>query len=152
MDAIGVSFLNKSYTSWNDFYPCCKSIIEDILKTVEFSSLSRVSLRYINELTFGKEDVFDDLILLINHPYEGIGLINAHAKLNLQSEENGCQATVQQIFHGKDDELLFVFDIDVFTEVERLEDMDKKCDTLRTFKNDLFFESVGEKLLEKFNK
>jgi uncharacterized protein (TIGR04255 family) len=151
MDAIGVSFLNKSYTSWNDFYPCCKLIIEDILNSVEFSSLSRVSLRYINELTFGKEDVFEDLILLINHPYEGIGLINAHAKLNLQSEQNECQATVQQIFQGKDDELLFVFDIDVFTEIKSLENMDQKCSILREFKNELFFNSVGKKLLEKFD-
>jgi uncharacterized protein (TIGR04255 family) len=121
-------------------------------------SITRISLRYVNELRLPRsgEKIEEFLPVIPSIPATlPQGLSDFAFRMTIDNPKIRARAIVNQIFQGTVDEsgVQVILDIDAIQERQIPVDDTKLWDSfaeLRAFKNDIFFEFVSERLLEKY--
>jgi uncharacterized protein (TIGR04255 family) len=140
--------LLKPYKNWEEFKNESQRLwkmYEEVLKPV---IRERVALRFINKLKFPSS--FDPSKYFTTIPTLGGNLKsypieNLFCQTTFRNDKIGSDANVIEGIEPSEDgkEKTFIFDIDVFCRSDfSVEDMWKKLDDLREFKNEIFFESI----------
>lgn len=155
----GFSFSKLApYEKWELLRDQAKYYWEIYESCVEVENIERVALRYINriEIPLPLRD-FSDYILTAPTLPEGLpqGLAHFFLRLVIPNEKKKCTAIVNSTLENVSDDgtiLPYIMDIDVFrltSSVPRSE-IWEIFETLREYKNDIFFESITEKTRELF--
>ncbi len=146
-------------------YPTFEVLIEEAktnwakyIEVAQPTAISRIALRYINDLRLPITDVhFEDF--LTASPIVPAGLPQTVSdfatRVTIDNHDLGAKAIVNQLFQGVVDDqgVQVILDIDAISD-RPLEARDPKLwdrvSQLRQFKNDIFFSFVTEKLLERY--
>lgn len=150
-DIISLSVINQTYSGWEGFFDKGKSILKLFIEKFEKVNIKRFSTRFLNEITFQLDEGFGDLRLFVNVPYSNLPLSRTSGFLEVFSENSEMLARVQQHLSGRDTEVLFIFDIDVSANLPSITELDSVGERVRGFKNQLFFDVIGNDLIKKLN-
>lgn len=142
------AILEESRNAWNVFLQCCTAV-----------NVNRIALRYINRISVPNEDEEINpakyLKLLPSIPDSlPHQLENYFMQINIANEDKTIKAivneTIQKKINGKID---IIFDIDTFKVIDRVGNNKEIWDDiiqLREFKNKIFFNSITQETLSKF--
>jgi uncharacterized protein (TIGR04255 family) len=156
LDGFTVSRL-KPYETWENLRDEAYRLWEIYVKTVSPEIITRVALRYINrlELPLSMGDLDEYLtsppIIPKNLPQEICSFLT---RVVIPEESIGAFAIITRAFESVVNNIVpIILDIDVFKKSEF--EVDKKdawevIDTLREFKNKIFFEFITEKTKELY--
>ena len=155
----GVSFslLNQTYISWNDFKP---KALEEVANYISYTSpiaCQRYSLRFINSINIPRNSEISDYLKV----YPNLGPIKKPVSQYLMrseiiDESIGAICVLTELLPLNNTESLNIFlDIDVIINVSpprllTLDELSLGFDNLRSFKNEIFFESITEKALQNY--
>lgn len=141
------SLLSEAIPSWEAYVEVMRPL-----------SISRIALRYVNDLRLPRDMAkFEDYLAVMPSvpPKLPQTLSDFAFRMTLHKPEVGAKAIVNEVFQGVVEEkgVQVLLDIDAIQ--ERQIDIDDRglwdrFAALRQFKNDIFFEFVTERLLEKY--
>lgn len=148
----------KPYENWDAFRTEARElwgVYREIVKPVK---IKRIALRYINRIELPLPfDNFKEYILTVPEiaPTLPQGLAHYLMRLVIPNPEIGATAVIHQVMEQPTgtQQLPIIFDIDVFKMVTYTEENDiiwNEYEQLRTFKNDIFFDSITDKTKELF--
>lgn len=140
-------FKEEAHELWNLYYECVRPL-----------RVTRLALRYINRIDLPLPfSTFKDYILTLPEvaPEMPQALAGFFMQLSIPNPEKEATAIINETIEGitNDQKLPLIFDIDVFREVNFADNRPEIWsifDTLREFKNEIFFSSITEKTRELF--
>ncbi len=147
----------RPYDKWQTFRDEARKLWERYLAIAEPEAVTRVALRYINrlELPLSMRD-FKDYILTTPEiaPSLPQGLKTFFMRLEIPDDRYKAIALVTETMEPPEKKLLpFIFDIDVIREAQ-FDPMGREIwdtfESLRNFKNEIFFNSITDKAKELF--
>lgn len=148
----------KPYEHWDKFYAEAKSFYEQYDKIARPIKITRIALRYINQIDLPLPFAnFKEYILTIPEiaPELPQGLSGFFMQLSIPSPDINAIAIINQTMKPftNDNKLSFIFDIDIFKNVN-YNNYDpaiwEQFQKLRNFKNDIFLKSITDKTKELF--
>jgi len=148
----------KPYQNWKDFSSEARELWDFYRKRTNPIKITRISLRYINriEIPFPFDD-FREYILMspIIPPNLPQGVSQFFIRLEIPKDDLAAKAIITQTMElpTKEKKLPLILDIDVIRESEYIRNMDQiwvDFESLRSFKNEIFFNSITEKTKELF--
>lgn len=147
----------KPYDRWAPFIKEAKELWQIYCKLVKPTKITRIALRYINEIKIPiPMDDFKDYILTIPEiaPELPQGLSEFFMRLTIPSYDIKATAIINETFKPiVNNKLPLIFDIDVFKNVDyncNSVNIMKTFNDLRHFKNDVFQKSITKKTEELF--
>jgi uncharacterized protein (TIGR04255 family) len=154
----GFSFAlsNKSYTNWGAFKPLAFSELRTFVEFINPTTISRFSLRFINEIQIPSDQDFKQFVnLYSNVDIFGLSIRNYISKVELDNFEIGAIAVVSQLLSPPFDPTINMFlDIDVIMNVSgpvSLEFLSNEFDKLRNFKNRIFFSTLTDRAINSYD-
>jgi uncharacterized protein (TIGR04255 family) len=152
-NTLTMSAVNMSYTSWDNFFPERFSLLNTFLDLFKPNKISRVSLRFINEISFKEQEDTSGFKSLINIPdtWE-FPLTGSLTQVTLEKAEQNLTGSIREIIQPGDTDLTIFVDIDTQAHDAKSinDDLLKTFLNLRDFKNEIFFTIVSGELLKKF--
>jgi uncharacterized protein (TIGR04255 family) len=148
----------RPYDTWGALFEATRAVWPLYVQTLHPKTVTRIGLRYINDLALPMP-VTDFGQFLSVPPDVPPGLPQSVSefldRIVLQDEARGAVAIVTRKLEAlpKDGVLPFILDIDTFRAVAVDVDSDDIWETLnvlRGFKNDIFFSSITERLVEMY--
>jgi uncharacterized protein (TIGR04255 family) len=155
------SISNNSYKNWDEFKGDALAIFTEIKSLYKIKEVVRTSLRYINSIDLPTDlvDIKEHITIAPEIPKKlNLGLSKMFMQITIPNHEKGATGIVTQAFDAgfaKEKTFSFVLDIDVQILKEYKMDEAKimsDFETLRMFKNEIFFNSVTEKTIDTFQK
>jgi uncharacterized protein (TIGR04255 family) len=149
----------KPYSTWEELRSVAKDCWQIYSEVVKPLSVTRISLRYINnlELPISMNDFGEYLetqpTIPANLPQH---LGHFLTRVALVDEVSATEAIVTQVFDGiiRPTHITIILDIQPFKNVVLLpseeDEIWRICDQLRDFKNTIFFESLTEKAVRLY--
>jgi uncharacterized protein (TIGR04255 family) len=147
----------KPYENWELFSSEANRLWNLFCQVANPIKITRIALRYINKIFFPlpMKD-FKEYILTIPEVAPNLpqGLSHLFTRLVIPKPEIEALAIITETMEdpNQDQKLPFIFDIDVFKEINYSEPdrIWKDFEELRQFKNEVFFNSLTEKAKEMF--
>lgn len=146
----------KPYTSWRELLPEAMRLWRLYSETVQVADLTRLGLRYINHLSIPSgSDLSHYFIAPLSIPQSLPQEVHEFLTrvVIYDSGRTLLAAVTQALEAALGEQLSVLFDIDVFREV-RLKPASGEIETvlelLHDFKNEIFFESVTETMLRRY--
>lgn len=148
----------KPYENWALFSSEARELWDLYFQLTNPIKITRITLRYINkiEIPLPMKD-FKEYILTVPEiaPKLPQGLANFFMRLEIPNPDIETTAIITQTMENptKDQKLPLIFDIDVFQDKPYLSnkaEIWEQFEKLRSFKNDIFFNSITEKTKELF--
>lgn len=144
------------YESWSKFKSEAMELWEHYLTKVKPKKVVRIALRYINrvEVSLAMKDITEYFLTAPKiAPKLPQKISNFLMRIELTNNEIPATAVITQTMDKptKSQKLPLILDIDVFSQVEYVKDIDKiwdAFDEIRIFKNEIFFNSITEKTKE----
>lgn len=150
--------VNESYTSWEHFQPIAFKELQAFIDYVQPLSINRFSLRFINEIKIPTTDDLNDYIkVLPNVENINLPIRQFVARVELDKPEIGAIAIVSQLLSPPFDPSINVFlDIDVIINNDppleiNLPYLSERFESLRQLKNEIFFSSLTEKVIDSYS-
>ena len=147
----------KPYTNWEQVREEACGLWRKYLEYAQPTVVTRVGVRYVNRLSLPMSEDMSDY--LVPGPIVPQGLpqsVQAFlSRIEIADEANGRTGVITQAFEGVTDngELVYLLDIDAIR-MGALDPQDElvwvTADKLRDFKNEMFFKSVTDSLLRKY--
>jgi uncharacterized protein (TIGR04255 family) len=153
INGFSVSFINQTYTKWENFYPHCNKLFLLYCECLAINTYKRVALRFINQIVFERTDLIQHYhsLLDVNKVWD-TKVAGSYSQIRLVSNKSEAKAVVREIIEPSDKAITIFFDIDVnISSVAKISDIDSQFNILRDFKDEIFFASVKEPLHQKFN-
>lgn len=156
----GYSFnMLKPYSNWEEFSMLALKYWEQYKEIAQPSHIERIGVRYINRIELPLDDEFDFDHYFNNAPKIPSILEQKYKRFFLQMEipcnDAGIYAIITQTFHQphEQDKLNFIFDIDVFNNIDKPNTylVQKDFNELRDFKNKIFEDIITNKTRGLFN-
>ena len=148
----------ESYTSWDVFKPLAFKELQAFIEFTAPVGIKRFSLRFINEIKIPPtDDLKEYLVFLPNVDTLNLPIRNFVCRMELDKADIGALAIVSQLFSPPFEPTVNVYlDIDVVINESELREVDLKYlsdrfDSLREFKNDIFFSTLTEKTVNLYN-
>lgn len=146
----------EPYTSWDDFSRKAKNGLKEYESLAGSIVISRAALRYINRIRLPRERFdTDDYFTCPPKVPETVAqtVTNFFSRVQILDEGTGLEAILIQTldFLADGDSLEWILDIDSYKVLEVSPDnprLFESFDNLRKFKNDIFFGSLKESILE----
>lgn len=148
----------KPYENWKVFRSEARELWNQYFQITDPIKITRIALRYINkiEIPLPIKD-FKEYILTTPEiaPKLPQGLAYFFMRLDIPNPDIGANAIITQTMENptENQRLPLIFDIDVFqntTYIGNKTEIWEEFEKLRSFKNDLFFNSITEKTKELF--
>ncbi|MBI4389800.1 MAG: TIGR04255 family protein [Nitrospinae bacterium] len=151
----------KPYDHWDIFRNEAKELWDRYLKIAKPTKITRIVLRYINciEIPIVKPEVaLEDYVLIYpeipkDFPYKLANFLTVMEVLDIENEITARINISMEPIKSEGKTLPLIFDIDAYRMLD-LDPNDQKIweifETLRTFKNKIFFGSMTEKSKELF--
>jgi len=148
----------NKYAGWEEMCADLKIIWSEFCEGVNNPSLSKISVRYINQLSLPLDEDLADYVKLSPSVPEGINYNNNFfLQINVASKDEELKGVITETMlpnNKIERRNMFLIDINV-SNVRFFECKDKsiwiELNKLREFKNDLFFGCITEKTTEIFN-
>ncbi|HEC43758.1 MAG TPA: TIGR04255 family protein [Bacteroides sp.] len=143
---------HKPYKSWNALKKEAKELWTLYKKIAEPLTINRIALRYINKIPL--KIPFTPTSYFTTLPYLAKGLDydmnNLFSQISIMNNQLNARATITEAVElTNSDTALFLFDIDVFQQGDFAEsEIWKNFESLRDFKNEIFFKSITAKTLK----
>jgi uncharacterized protein (TIGR04255 family) len=157
----GFSFivLNQTYSCWDDFKPKAFEYLKQFIDYINPKSINRLSLRFINQIALPTNAANLNEYLLVlpslgNYTYSTQDIL---LRVELSNEKINAIGIITEVIKPPFNETInLYFDIDVIKKIEYVNNqidlklVEKEFEDLRTFKNELFFESLTDKTFNLF--
>jgi uncharacterized protein (TIGR04255 family) len=148
------------YTNWEQFFSEAARLYQIYFEVGHPEEVTCVAVRYINRLLLPESEVMDLTPFLTAPPRNLKGtravLTGFLTQIQILDPGTGVAARITQTIQpsgATPGQIPIILDIDVFEETSRLADPDAalhRFGILRDLKNDYFFESITEKVVEMY--
>lgn len=148
----------KPYENWKVFRSEARELWNQYFQITDPIKITRIALRYINkiEIPLPIKDLKEYILTTPEiAPKLPQGLAYFFMRLDIPNPDTGATAIITQTMENptENQRLPLIFDIDVFqntTYIGNKTEIWEEFEKLRSFKNDLFFNSITEKAKELF--
>jgi uncharacterized protein (TIGR04255 family) len=155
-DLVAISQL-KPYTSWEDLRPRAIAIWRAYADAVSPATVTRVGVRYINEIRLGLPSELSDYFIappIVPSTLPQM-LRTFMGRQVLHDVDTGNSVIVTQAIERSTDEnhMVVLLDIDAFRDLDddaRSSSVDDLLESLRELKNQVFFGSITERTAEMY--
>lgn len=148
----------NKYAGWEEMCSDLKKIWSEFCAGVDDPSLSKISVRYINQLSLPFEEDLGTYVTLLPSVPKGINANkNFFMQINVSSLDDRLKGVITEtILPNKQNEKGNMFLIDITVSDEKFFECNddsiwSALDSMREYKNDLFFGCITEKTIEFFN-
>lgn len=148
----------NKYAGWEEMCSELNTVWSEFCVLVGNPSLSKISVRYINQISLPIDEKLEDIVRLLPSVPEGIQADNNFfLQINVSSDDGTLKGVITETFlPNKDEEKrkIFLIDINVSSMIflgDRNNLIWNVLNSMREYKNELFFSCITEKTTIFFN-